>query len=108
MIRTAHIREQVDGERLDITIRNNPAHVLSPTWHMVMKFKVNRTSWPAYKRQYMALMQERWKDRRDDFLSILATARKKDIYLACFCHEDRHCHRRLAKEFLEGLIHKGY
>ena len=108
MIRTAHMREHVEGERLDITIINNPNHVLSPTWHMVIKFKANKTSWPEYERQYKALMRERWKERRDDILSIVAIAKEKDIYLVCFCADERYCHRRLAKEFIDELIQRGY
>lgn len=108
MIRTAHMKEHVEGERLDITVSNNPDHVLSPTWYMVIKFKANKTSWPEYQRQYKELVRERWRERKDDILNLLATAKEKDIFLVCFCPDERYCHRRLAKEFLEELIKKGY
>ncbi len=103
MIKTARISEKVDGIRLDITVKNAKNHALAPTWDLVMGLKDKKISWAQYEEGYLKLLGERLKTRRAEFISIVEMARDKDIYLICFCMDERYCHRRLAKDFLLGL-----
>ena len=108
MIKTARINAQVDGEKLDITVKNNPKHVLAPTWELVMGAKNKRITWAEYEERYIELLRTRWNERQADFIALLDRAKTTDIYLVCFCTDERYCHRRLAKEFLQVLIENGY
>ncbi len=104
MIKTARISEKVEGIRLDITIKNSPKHVLAPTWDLVMGLKNSKITWEQYESGYLKLLNERLKTRRAEFVSIIEMSRDKDVYLICFCPDERICHRRLAKEFFVGLV----
>jgi len=95
--------ESVQGERLDITVKNNRNHVLAPTWDLVMSMKNQKISWTQYEEGYMRLLNERLKTRRPEFVQLIEKSNKQDIVLVCFCTDERYCHRRLAKEFLDRL-----
>jgi len=103
MIKTARISEKVEGIRLDITIKNAKGHVLAPTWDLVMGLKDGKITWAQYESGYLKLLNERLKTRRSEFVSIVEMARDKDVYLICFCTDERICHRRLAMEFLLAM-----
>ncbi len=103
MIKTARISERVEGERIDITVKNNKNHVLAPTWDLVMGLKNQKISWIQYEEGYMRLLNERLKTRRPEFVQLIEKSKKQDIVLICFCTDERYCHRRLAKEFLDRL-----
>lgn len=100
MIKTSRMGEQVQGIILDITVKNNPSHVLSPTWDMVMSYKRGKITWEKYREEYYSLLRKRWKTRKDEFLQIIKTAEQQDVYLACFCKNEDFCHRSLAREIL--------
>lgn len=116
MIKTARISETVDGIRLDITIKNAKNHVLSPTWDIVMGLKDGKITWAQYEEKYLALLKKRLKTRSSEFMAVLNMAVDENVYLICFCTDERYCHRRLAKEFLmklklevlEKLLGQGY
>lgn len=103
MIKTARINNRVEGERIDITVKNNKNHVLAPTWELVMGMKNGKISWPQYEEGYTRLLNERLRTRRPEFVQLIERSKKQDIVLVCFCTDERYCHRRLAKEFLDRL-----
>ena len=104
MIKTARMGETTNGVMLDITVKNSKNHVLAPTWNMVIGFMKGKISWMEYEKMYVELLNERLKTREQEFRAIIEAARTNDIYLVCFCKDERFCHRRLAKEFLDGII----
>lgn len=68
---------------------------LAPTQRMLDEYKKLKGDWPAYERQFLALMR----DRR-----IQTTVPMDVISDACLlCSEDEphHCHRRLVAEYLK-------
>lgn len=88
---------------LDITVKNNPGHVLAPTWDLVMDFKKGKISWDMYKNRYLQLLRERWKTRKNEFIRIFKESQGKTIVLLCFCSDETKCHRSIAKEVLEKI-----
>jgi uncharacterized protein YeaO (DUF488 family) len=107
MIYTARIGERVQGKVIDITVRNNKDNVFAPTWGLVMDLKNKTITWEQYESKYKELIRFRMQTRTEEFKEIAETAKNEDVYLVCFCRDERFCHRRLAKEIIEGLIAKG-
>lgn len=103
MFKTARINNKVDGRTIDITVKNNPHHILAPTWDLVMGLKNKRITWEQYEHSYVLLLKERFHKKPEDFYTLIEQAQDKDVYLVCFCSDERFCHRRLAKAFLESL-----
>lgn len=105
MIFTARIGEKVKGIIINITVKDNKNHVLSPTWNMVMKLKNGSQSWEEYKEDYFILLSERMiYGRSGEVMEIVEQAKKEDIFLACYCASASRCHRSLAKEFLNRFL----
>lgn len=67
---------------------------LAPTADMLRAYRAQRGSWPAYERQFMALMTER---RIEESLPRTLFER---ACLLCSEAEPDHCHRRLVVEHL--------
>ena len=68
---------------------------LAPTQRMLDEYKKLKGDWPAYERQFLALMRDR---------QIETTVPMDVISDACLlCSEDEphHCHRRLVAEYLK-------
>lgn len=99
-IRTGRIGEK----GTDITVKGNKNHVLAPTWDLVMGLKNGKITWIQYEELYLKLLNERMITRFNEFKKLLQEARESDLVLLCYCKDERFCHRRLAKEFLEKLI----
>ena len=106
IIHTARIGYKPKGNKviLDITIKNNPLCVLSPTWKMVKDFKNHKISWYDYKKKYYKLMTERYKTREKEFRNILNIPENHILVLVCFCRDKNKCHRTLAKKILDSLL----
>lgn len=103
MLKVARVGEKVSGKIVDITVKNNKNHILAPTWDIVMGLKEGRISWKDYEIAYLKLLKDRLETRSREFFEILNMAKTEDIYLVCFCKDERFCHRRLALEFLKRL-----
>lgn len=95
---------------IDITIKNNPKHVLSPdSWEKVMGVKFNKITYTEYKDYYLELIRSRWVTRKDEFLELAKKGAKEDIKLLCFCPvKDRFCHGYIAANFMNKLVEKFY
>lgn len=106
MIYTARIGEKVKGKVIDITVKNNGGNCFAPTWGLVMDFKNGSITWEQYETKYMELIRLRMQTRMKEFREIAEMVIKEDICLACFCKDERFCHRRLAKEILLRLMEK--
>jgi len=89
---------------LDITVKDHPEHILSPTWKMVLDFKNGNTTWKEYKQQYVELLEERYKTRKGEFLALAEMARLHPVYFRCYCPDENMCHRSLAKRAIYRLI----
>lgn len=93
---------------IDITIKNNPEHVLAPDdWDMVMKVKFGKVSPDDYKKWYVALLKNRWGTRKKEFLDLLKMGRTEKIILKCFCPKsDKFCHAYIASNFLNIMLER--
>ena len=101
MIKTIQLSKCKDKKNvIDISVKNNPEHVLAPTWDIVKDFKNNKISWKKYKKKYIKLLDKRYITRKDEFIELIKLGKKKVIYLACFCKDPKICHRTLAKAYL--------
>ncbi|MCE3235439.1 MAG: hypothetical protein K0Q50_1619 [Vampirovibrio sp.] len=70
--------------------------LLSPAQPMLDEYRKQKGSWSDYKRQFLALIQERRIETQlspEQFLS--------PTVLLCSEHEAEHCHRRLIVEYLD-------
>jgi hypothetical protein len=93
---------------IDITIKNNPDHVLAPdSWEKVLNVKFGKISPQEYKDYYLNLIKQRWSTRKEELIDLAKKGAKEDIKLKCFCSQkDKFCHCYLASEFLNKLIQK--
>ncbi len=91
---------------IDVTIKNNPEHVLAPDdWEMVRKVKLRKISTEEYKTWYLNLLRKRWETRREEILDLVKRGRSEDIRLKCYCPaKDSFCHANLAAKFLNALM----
>lgn len=91
---------------IDITIKNNPGHILSPdNWEMVIKMKLRKINPEEYKSWYKKLIAKRWKTRKDEFIKLAQEGISKDIKLKCFCkHRDKFCHAYIAADIMNNLV----
>ena len=95
-------------EGIDITIRNNPDHVLAPDdWSKVMGVRFGRVSPDEYTEYYKGLLKKRWDARRQEFLDLAKQGVGKDVRLKCYCPQSaRYCHAHTAARFMNGLVEK--
>lgn len=93
---------------IDITIKNNPGHVLAPdNWDKVLGVKFGKIPRQEYKTYYLNLIRERWTTRKQEFVDLAKIGAKEDIKLKCFCPmKDKFCHCYLAADFMNMLIKK--
>lgn len=101
-------RSGMKSDGIDITLKNNPDHVLAPDdWDKVLDAKFGKISPEEYKNWYSNLMRERWKSRRKEIIDLARQGMNKDIKLKCFCLKNaKICHADLAASFLNNLIKK--
>ena len=85
--------------RLDITVKGNPNHILAPTWVMVRRYMAKEITDAEYTKEYYALLKSRWSGRKQEFYDIT----KNDVVLVCYCKAGAFCHRTLAKDILVNL-----
>lgn len=84
----------------------NPAHVLAPPRHWLDLLVSGQYSWAFFRLRYKNLLKKRREDDPDRFESLLDVSEGKlDLILTCHCLSD-HCHRSLAREFLEQVRHE--
>jgi hypothetical protein len=93
---------------IDITIKNNPDHVLAPdSWEMVRDLKFGKVSSDDYREYYLNLIRSRWKTRKNEFLELAKEGKHGDVVLRCYCPTTVElCHATLAAEFMNALINK--
>jgi len=102
------VKGTMKDEGIDVTIKNNPDHVLAPNnWDMVLDVKFGKISTDEYKTWYHNLIRERWKTRQKEIMDLAREGKSKDIVLKCFCPKNtEYCHALLAAEFMNALVKK--
>jgi len=96
-------RVSFKGEHgLDITVKSGAGlgKLLAPTWDLVLGVKGGTISEEEYTRVYLALLRERYRGRKEQFLEVL---RRDEVVLLCYCRKGWFCHRHIAVEVLEKI-----
>ena len=86
---------------INISVKDNPNHLMSPTWNMVSALKNNDNDYSRddYTDDYELLIQKRLMKRGFDVLNDLVEPgrHKTDIItLCCYCQSSQFCHAGLA------------
>lgn len=108
MIHTLSIKD-ADNNKLSmlnthcISPYMNPAHFLSPPRSWLEALLREEISWNFLRLRYKNLLRNRFLDQPRHFFELLQDSESyRPVYLTCHCLTD-HCHREVAKEFLEML-----
>jgi hypothetical protein len=95
-----------DGVRRDT--RHRTRHILRPTKTIVEAYLADPTeaAWRKFKRDYLALLRERFREDRTRFDELAELAADKDVFLGCSCPTTKNavpgrCHTYLALEFMK-------
>ena len=93
---------------IDITIRNNPTHVLAPDdWGKVVAVRFGKISEDEFVTWYKTLIKRRWSERRQEIIDLAKEGMLKDIRLKCYCPQScTYCHSHVASRFLNGIVDK--
>lgn len=95
-----------NGIRKDTRFRTK--HILRPTEEIVKAYLADPSpaAWKTFKKLYLALLTERFRDDSTPFKEFASLAMKDDVYLGCDCPTPNnpivgHCHTYLALEFMQ-------
>lgn len=88
--------------------RKHTKHCLRPTAELVEAYLGNLTAenWTAFERDYLKLIEDRFRANRAPFDELAKAAVDADVYLGCSCPtrknpDVRHCHTTLALRFMK-------
>lgn len=88
---------------VDITVKNNPTHILAPTWAMVMGLKASLITWEEYVQQYVELVMTRVANGSRLLFELAEKSDNENVVLVCFCEDKKRCHRSLAENLLKTV-----
>ncbi|GAA4439948.1 hypothetical protein [Bremerella cremea] len=95
-----------DGVRQDTRYRTR--HILRPTQEIVEAYlgQTGDDHFARFRRDYLALLNQRFADDRAGFDQLAEMALQEDVYLGCSCPTQknpdvRHCHTWLALQFMQ-------
>ncbi len=83
-------------------------HPLAPVQSLVTRYldAPNDETWAGFEREYLNLLERRFKKDRGPFDELSALAMIKDVYIGCYCPTRKNpdvyrCHTVLALRFME-------
>ena len=95
-----------NGIRRDTRYRTS--HVLRPAKDLVEAYLTDTTdaAWRRFKKEYLALLKERFRENRAPFDELARLATDNDVFLGCNCPTKKNpipgrCHTYLALEFMK-------
>ena len=95
-----------DGSRKDTRWRTS--HILRPTKEMVDRFldDPNDEAWQTFRRAYLDLLEDRYRESPEQFMSLADLASNQDVFIGCSCPtkknpDVRRCHTWVALEFMQ-------
>lgn len=102
------MRAPMKASGIDVTLRNNPDHVLAPDdKDILIDYRFGKMHPEKFKEYYLELLRNRWEIRRQEFVDLVKEGSVRDINLKCTCAiKDDYCHATLAAKFLNKLIKK--
>lgn len=104
MSHTEADRRRVDPREIHcISPYLNPAHVLAPPRHWLEALVQEAFSWHFFRLRYKNLLRSRYQADPERFATLLRDSEgPRRLVLTCHCLT-AHCHREVAREFLERL-----
>jgi uncharacterized protein YeaO (DUF488 family) len=102
-IRSARTKRN-DGETV-IEITRKKGHVLSPSWTLLNRFKLQKktlglkTAWDNYLIDFVFEMDN--EQCIKEMARIAELAQTQDVVLTCYCNDEMHCHRSAIKRMIE-------
>ena len=102
------LRGTMKSDGIDVTIKNNPGHVLAPdSWDMVMGVRFGKVKPKEYEEWYQNLIRKRWEERKLEFIALAKEGKDKDIRFKCYCPlGTKYCHAEIAVKFMNALMQK--
>lgn len=104
--RPAHAGPLPNGIRQDSRYRTR--HILRPTEAIVEAYLADPSdaAWRTFKREYLALLEKRYREDRTPFDDLARLAADRDVFLGCNCPTQKNpipgrCHTYPALEFME-------
>lgn len=98
--------ELPQGVRQDT--RKHTRHCLRPTAELVEHYlsRPTRAAWSEFERDYLEIVEERYRKDRAPFDALAQAAKVTDVYLGCSCPTKKnpdvqHCHTTLALRFMK-------
>ena len=97
-------RQGVDPRRIQcITPYLNPGHILSPPRQWLEALVNGDYGWHFFRLRYKNLLRNRYRAEPERFHALLRLSEGNHLlYLTCHCLTN-HCHREVAREYLELL-----
>lgn len=81
----------------------NAGHFLAPPRAWLASLIAGEMRWPFFRLRYKNLLRNRYRDDPQAFFELLEDSESyRAVYLTCHCLTS-HCHREVAREFLEQL-----
>jgi uncharacterized protein YeaO (DUF488 family) len=109
--RPAHAGPLPNGIRKDTRYRTK--HILRPTEDIVEAYLADPTdtAWRRFKSEYLAVLEQRFREDRTMFDDLAKLATDKDVFLGCNCPTQKnpvpgHCHTYLALGFMKKKYRK--
>ena len=88
--------------------RYHKSHILRPTEDIVETYLSDPTNaaWRRFKSEYLALLEQRFREDRTCFDDLAKLATENNVYLGCNCPTQKnpipgHCHTYPALEFMK-------
>ena len=88
--------------------RKHVDHVLSPEPKMVFRYlaEPSDAAWTAFRSGYVQLLENRYRDRREEFDDLALSAAQEDVHIGCSCPSRansiiQRCHTVLALHFMK-------
>ncbi len=97
-----------DKDGIDITLKNNPEHVLAPDDEsMEIRARIDLVSPDDYRKHYLSLLRNRWETRKPEFIDLAKQGISDPVHLNCYCaRTSKTCHSVIASEFMNSLVER--
>ena len=106
MLKIRSARMKIEDGEVEIRItRGKENHVLSPSWMLLNRFKLQKktmglkTAWDNYIVDFVFEMDNDICIKEMEKIAEMAAT--KNVVLTCYCSDEEHCHRSLIKRMIE-------
>jgi len=108
IIRGKHSPDNLLPQGIRQDTRKHTRHCLRPSAKMVTAYLASPTesAWQRFKKQYLAMIKERFREDRKPFDELAAIAKKTNVHIGCSCPTTKnprvdHCHTYPTPQFMK-------